>query len=268
MQKAKKKKPLVHKPYHKGKAWSANCGKEAVKLFGFYAFFCLMYVLGGSALNFNQFFLRLIANGLILVVCGGIMYGRGAAMGQDDVTIGEIVYANMENGKEVSQKEKNKCYHPLKGLMVLLVAVVPVLLITVPNSLLAEKQVYQLQSLPSWIDSYPENNDLYMPLAYYGIHVPTTLMDGLGMLSRLLIFPFISIFKTKNLDVLLVLDRLSPILAVLPGLAFPIGYLTGPHGRAQVHGDIARNKRRMKNKNKKKMLQKKTHQEEKKNELI
>lgn len=269
MQGKKKKMPVVKKPYYKGNAWVNKNIKEALKVLAYFLFFSVLYVIAGSALNFDAFLLRLVPNLLLVVICGGIMYTKGASLGENDAALGEIVHARLESGKEVDEKDKKLSFHPLRGWLIFLVAVLPILLITVPSALGAHKQVYEMQSLPSWVSAYQSNEEIYAPLAFHDVKHPMQLMDLLQYISRLLIFPFVNIFGTDNLDTLLVLDKLAPILAILVGVAFPVGYMGGPFYRARVHGDIARNNRKAKKKQQKQLQRKQQQQKEiKKNELI
>ncbi len=273
--------------------------KNALKLLGYFLFFTILYVVAGSSLSGGSIVIRLIANILVLVVCGGVMYTNGANLGDGEVALGEIVHARLEEGKAVDEKDKKQSFRNVRGLIIFLLAIVPILLITVPAALTAEKQMYALQSLPSWVDSYQGHDEIYAPLDYYRTADRTGLMDILQLLSRLLVYPFICMVGTDNLDMLLLVvypsgvtrlsvwgivaqvvmsgvsimgsrllvDRLAPVLAVLPGIAYVAGYQMGPYLRARVHGDIARNIRKQKKKQKK-QIQARREQSEKKNELI
>ena len=72
---------------------------------------------------------------------------------------------------------------------------------------------------------------------------------------------------TDRPDLLLVFDRLSPLLAALPLIGFPVGYLTGPRSRAMVHGDISSNNKRVQRK-KRKAIKARQARTQKKNEII
>ena len=66
---------------------------------------------------------------------------------------------------------------------------------------------------------------------------------------------------------LLIFDRLSPVLASLPLLGFPIGYLTGPRSRAMIHGGISSSNKRAQRK-RKKAIKARQARTQKKNEII
>ena len=265
--KKKNKAPVVYKPYYKGDIWIGSNIKNALKLLGSYLFFTVLYVITGSSLSALGTVLRIIANVLVLVVCGGVMYTHGANNGDGEVALGEIVHTRLEEGKPVDAKDKKMSYRNLRGVVVFLVALAPILLITVPVALTAEKQVYALQSLPTWVDSYVGHDEIYAPLDYYRQADPIELLDVLKLICRLLVYPFVCMVGSENLNGLLLVDKLSPVLAALPGLGYVFGYLSGPYQRARVHGDIAHNKRKQKRKQKK-QLKARMEQKEKKNELI
>ena len=58
-----------------------------------------------------------------------------------------------------------------------------------------------------------------------------------------------------------------PLLAALPLLGFPIGYLTGPRSRAMIHGGISSSNKRAQRK-KKKAIKARQARTAKKNEII
>ena len=50
----------------------------------------------------------------------------------------------------------------------------------------------------------------------------------------------------RNADAVLTLDRLSPVLVLLPFLFYGVGYVFGLRSRAMTHGGIAHARRRKK----------------------
>ena len=93
------------------------------------------------------------------------------------------------------------------------------------------------------------------------------MLDVLRMVARVLIFPFANIATVDRPDLLLIFDRLSPVLASLPLLGFPIGYLTGPRSRAMIHGGISSSNKRAQRK-RKKAIKARQARTQKKNEII
>lgn len=271
--KKKKKNKLtpVYKPYAKGNWHSAGAVRQGLKLMLYYLAFAFAYVVLGAPLQFGNAALRIVCNLALVLCCGAVVYMNAARLGDTEVALGEIVLGREEDGKPVSAKDKENCYHPLKGLFVLAVAAIPVLLVTVPFAVTAQKQVYALQSLPSWVSSYTGHDEIGAPLAYYQRQFAPGVLDYLRLVSRVLIFPFANMASISGTDAMLVMDRLSPILALLPALGYPLGYRTGPRSRALTHGSIVSSRKRYVRKEKKAVAERKRQREEaarKKNELI
>ena len=265
--KTKNKRPLVYKPYLKGNVFDGAAVKRGLRLVAYYAMFAFLFLVVGSALQFSNTFLRVLMNLMMVAVCMAVLYMDGARLGEAEVAFGEIAYARKESGKTIEKKDLERCFHPLKCLTIILVAALPVILLTLPHAVTAVKQVYSLQSLPNWVSGYSSQAEVMAPLQYYQQDVSMSVLDVLRMISRILIFPFVNIATADNKDALLLMDRLSPLLACVPLLGFPAGYLTGPRSRAMVHGDISSNNKRAQRR-KKKAIKARQARTPKKNELI
>ena len=264
---AKNKSPLVFKPYLKGNLFDAAAFKRGLRLIAYYLMFVFIYVIVGSALQFDNFVIRALLNLVIVLICGMIVYMDGSRLGENEVAFGEIALARQEAGKPVDDRDRQRCFHPGKGWIIALIAAVPAVLITLPHAFTATKQVYALQTLPRWVAGYGSQEEIVAPLSYYSRDVSVGALDVLRMVSRMLIFPFANIATANRPDLLLLMDRLSPILASLPLIGFPIGYLTGPRSRALIHGGISSSNKRAQRK-KKKAIKARQARTEKKNEII
>ena len=262
-----KKRPLVFKPYAKGNAFDTGALKRSLRVMAYFFMFAFLYVIVGSTLQFGSVVVRVLLNLLMVAVCAAVVYMDGSRLGESEVAFGEIAYTRQQAGKETDEKDKMRCYHPLKGVTIALVAAVPVVLITLPHAVTAVKQTYYLQQLPKWVSGYSNQAEVIAPLQYYSREVQVTALDILRMVSRVLIFPFANIATVDNPDALLVMDKLSPLLASLPLIGFPLGYLTGPRSRAMVHGDISSSNKRFQRK-KRKAVKERQARAAKKNELI
>ena len=71
-----------------------------------------------------------------------------------------------------------------------------------------------------------------------------SLTDYLRIIVRIALIPFVNIIGTANSRGLLVLERLSPILVLIPAVSYGSGYLTGRGIRTKVHTAISENDRR------------------------
>ena len=265
--KNKKDRKLIYKPYLKGNLMDGAALKQSLKLLLFFLMFAFLYVVAGSALQLSNGILRILANLLLVAACGAILMNNGARLGESEVAYGEIAYARKEAGKPVEEKEKERCFHPMKGVMIALAAAVPLILLTLPYALTAQKQTYILQVLPTWVGGYGNQSELSAPLAYYQRSASLSAMDMLRMVNRILILPFANIATTENQDALLVMDHLSPLLACLPLVGFPAGYMMGPRNRAMIHGDISSSNKRYQRRQRK-AVKARQARTEKKNELI
>ena len=78
-----------------------------------------------------------------------------------------------------------------------------------------------------------------------------TAEDVLRLIIRVAIMPFVSMTGSENRDGLLLLERLSPMLVLLPACAYGTGYLQGQRERTRIHTGIAESNRRRIRKEKK-----------------
>lgn len=264
--KAKKKIQPIKKPYLTGKPYFKGNLRASLKLLMYEALFIFLNLMLGASLSFdNSPVLCIIFNLLLVMACGALVYMDGARTGEADVAVGEIAYARQEMGKQVDQKDLERCYNPWRGILTVLVGTSVLLVLACIHAFAAQKQVYTLQSLPGWVSAYSTQQDVMQPLAYYMQQYTTGFLDILRIVIRACIFPFINIAGVDNADGVLLVDRLSPLLILLPFLCYALGYLKGPKMRAMVHGNIATGLKRRKRKEKR---ERKARQQNKPNQLV
>ena len=80
-------------------------------------------------------------------------------------------------------------------------------------------------------------------LAAYTVRGGMQFVDVLRIIVRILIMPFISMVGSENRDGLLLVERLSPVIVLLPALAYGTGYLQGRSERTKIHTGIAENRK-------------------------
>ena len=265
--KKKKQRTLVYKPYLKGSWHDAASIRKSLRILAYYLIFVLIFLVMGAVLSTEIIPLAWLVNGLIVLGCGALLYMEGCRDGDNQVAVGEIAYTRQENGNPVEKKERDRCFHPLKGLFTALCGALPVILVAIVHALVAKKQGYALQPLPEWVTALGKDSEAMAPLQYYLKDGGFTLIDGIRVVGRMLIFPFAQVARLYGADAVLLADRLSPLLVLIPALGYPLGYLTGPRSRAMVHGDIQTNDRRYRRKQQKAVRERRTRTE-KKNELI
>ena len=262
-----KQRKLIYKPYAKGSWHGADAVKRGLKLIAYFLMFGLLNLLIGALLQFSSAFLRWLVNLVLVGGYGAVLYMVASQHGAGDVNLGEIVLNQEQTGKIVPKQDRDRCYHSLKGLFSVLIGVLPLLLVTIPYALMAQKQVYSLQPLPGWVGNFAEVEEISLPLSYYQVDASLHAADILRMVVRVLVFPFANIATAKNAAGMLLVDRLSPLLVCLPALGYPLGYLTGPRNRAMVHGDIQTADQKYQRRQKK-ALRARQQRAPKKNELI
>ena len=235
---------LVYKPYLKGRAVSLLAARRGLRILAYLLVFVLVYLFIGQALMFDSLILRLLLNIAALLGFAGLLFNDGAKMGLDDVSFAEIALQRKESGKEVSDAELDRCFHPMKGFFTAAVGVLPIFLLALIFAFLTKEVTYSLGGLPNWLQGFERRADVGQALAYYHEPGHFGLVDTLRVIIRLCIFPFINIAGTESARTLLLLERLSPLLVlVLPG-AFGLGYMQGHMLRARVHGAIKSDTRR------------------------
>lgn len=263
----KKKKGMkpVYLPYQRGNVFSRTAAKRAVKVMGYMLMFMFIYLMLGGALTFENTFLRVLANLLLLSLGGIVVYSEGATQGETDVGFAEIIYKRKEEGKNVPASEYDLCFHPLKGVATAAVGVLPFFAVCVVFACIAQKQHYTLGVLPSWVSSYESQSEVALPLAFYSEASPMTLEGILRVFVRLLNFPYVTMMGIHSYDAMYLADKLSPLMCLTLPVCYVIGYLRGPFLRALVHGNIRQNRRKH-NKREKRARQQRRMQMEKKND--
>lgn len=265
--KKKKQRTLVFKPYLKGCWHDVSALRKSLRILAYYIIFVLIFVVAGAVLSGENILLAWLFNGLIILGCGGLLYMEGCRDGDNQVALGEIAYTRQENGNPVEKKERDRCFHPAKGLFTAVCGALPVVILGVVHALLAKKQGYALQPLPEWVMALGKDSEALAPMQYYVQSTGFHLVDGIRLVGRLLIFPFAQVARLYGPDAMLLADRLSPLLVCIPALGYPLGYRTGPRSRAMVHGDIQAGNRSYRRKQQKAIRERKARTE-KKNELI
>lgn len=253
--KSKQKAAFIYKPYLKGNWRSVLAAKRGLRILVYQVAFIFAYLFIGQVLLFNAMVWRVLANLLVLLAFGALLYNDGARMGMEDVTFAEIALARREAGKEVTSVELDRCYHPLKGFFTVLVGTLPLILLSLVFALIATEQHYRLGSLPGWVAGFERRADVGLALQYYHEHQGIGLEGILRIVVRLLLFPFVNMIGTSSSAALLWLERLSPLLVCLIPLGYAFGYLQGPRLRAGVHGAISTDARRRVRRQKKERAQ-------------
>lgn len=252
-QKKKSKKPIkpVKKPFLKGKPVDGSTLGSAVKFFFSLFGLVLANLLLGTLAMWDIQWLNILFNCALLLVIYGVYYQNGASKGTAAVNQGEILYQRQETGRSVDAKELAGCFHPLKGFIIGLLGLAPALVCAALLGAVAQKQYTGLGALPSWIATLQRQTEMAGALTMYSANTSMSMESILRVIVRLLIMPFVNMVGSDNSGGLLVLERLSILPMLLPGISYGVGYLQGVSIRSKVHTDIALGKRKRARKEKK-----------------
>jgi len=143
------------------------------------------------------------------------------------------------------------CFHPLKGYLNALLGMIPFLICAIWLALIAQRQYPGAGTLPSWLDSYQDREEIMAPLASYTQTNGPGVEDILRLIVRIAVMPFVNMIGAENRDGLLLLERLSPLILLLPVIAYGTGYLQGVREREKILTGIAESERKRVRKEKK-----------------
>lgn len=247
-----KKKPIiVTKPMLTGRAVDQMTFRRALRVAGSALVAIFIYLVFGSLLMFDNLLLRLLTNSALILMCGGFLYMSGASHGEADAAFGEIMYQREAEGKTVPDSDKARGFTPVKGVCTALYGALPFVLLCLIVAVTAQLQTYSLGALPEWLSSYRRQAEIGDALRYYESTASFGVLDVVSLAVRLIILPFISIAGSTNAHNVLLVERLSPILALIVPAGYALGYLRGKELRTRVHTSIAQSRRRKKSKEKK-----------------
>lgn len=247
-QKKKQKIERVVKPYLRGTAVDRTLGGAVLKFFFSTVAMVIAYTLVGVVLTWDSKFLSILINGMILLCALMIFQQSGAAAGADAVNQGEIMYSRKEKGRPVEEWERRMCFHPAKGFIVALLGSIPLVLCSLILACVAQRQMTNLGSLPSWLTAYENRPEIGNALAFYHQTGSMTVEAFTRLIVRMSTMPYVNMVGAADKDGMLVLERISPLLNLLPAAAYGFGYLFGVQTRSIVHTNIALGKKKARRK--------------------
>lgn len=242
----------VRKPFLTGAAFDERSVKTSLLFFGTLILVFFIAFIACASATFSSFILRLLMNGAVILVTLFIFYNNGTKRGTDDVTRGEILWQKKENGKEFSASEQKMCFHKLKGYLIGLCGSIPFIILAIFLALTATVSMTGSGTLPSWMQAYVNRSDIGNALINYTQPEGMTAVDFIRAIVRITIIPFVNLIGTDNKAGLLILERICPLLMLLPAAAYGTGYLKGRNVRTQIHTAISENNRRRIRKERKK----------------
>ena len=122
------------------------------------------------------------------------------------------------------------------------------MLCSVILALVAKRQMSGIGTLPSWVGTMEGRPEFGQALAVYHATGSLTLESAMRLIVRMTTMPFVNMIGAGNSEGMLLLERISPILNLLPAVAYGLGYINGVGIRATVHTNIALGKKKAKRK--------------------
>lgn len=247
---AKKKQKIekVTKPYLKGDLIDRTTLPGALKFFGGMVAMAVIFLIAGVMMSFDTPWISIAVNTMLVLAAYLFFHQIGTSSGADAVNQGEIMYARQEKDRPVADWERSMCYHPLKGLVTALAGSIPVVLCSLVLALIAQRQMTTLGTLPNWVGGIEGREEIGAALAYYHEAGSMSLESALRLVIRMTTMPFVNMIGAGNKDGMLLLERISPVLNLLPAIAYGIGYMGGVSVRTNVHTNIALGKKKAKRK--------------------
>ncbi|MBQ2953092.1 MAG: hypothetical protein IJE07_06000 [Clostridia bacterium] len=235
----------VSKPYLQGRMVDRTLPLAALKFFGSMALMIFVYFMSMIVSSVESPFLVIVINVAILLTTWLIFWQSGLASGADAVSQGEIMYQRREKGRPVADWEQQQCYHPLKGYIAALLGALPLIICCVVFACIAKREMTSMGVLPNWVGSFESRPEIGGALSYYHQEAKMTVESILRIGVRVAIMPWISIAGAENKDTVLLLERLSPLMMLIPVVVYGTGYMLGTQERIAVHSNIALGKKRM-----------------------
>ncbi len=234
----------VKKPFLNGDAVDENTVKNSLAFFGVMILVFIISLIACASTAAAGSILRLLINGAVIIVVMMLFYNNGAGKGADAVARGEILYQKQEKGQEFSESERKICFHHMKGYITGIIGTLPFLIAAVYLAVLTKPQMTGAGTLPSWMQSYAQRSDIGSALINYTQPEGMTLLDYVRTLIRICIIPFVNIVGSSNQQGMAVVERLSPLILLLPAAAYGTGYLQGKRIRSKIHTAIKENNKK------------------------
>ena len=238
--KTKKTKPveIVHKPIVKGSwngrdAWKLGFKRMAVMLA-----VAVIYLIAGLMLAFDGLWGRVLSCAFTVFVTAYYLYGSGVSKGQTDAAFGEILYEREKNGYAITEDDRQRSFHPMKGVFATLVGAAPFVLFAIVFAFITEEYTYQLGNLPAWASSLTAQTEFGDALRYYETRNGMTAVDVMRILDRTMVMPFINLAAHFGNRAVLIAERLSPVLILIAPAGYAIGYAQGLRFRTKINTGI------------------------------
>ena len=222
------KQKKARRPLRRAKNWGRPVFKMAGRLLLIAAVTLVLGLMFSALQGIPSAVLRTT---LTLVIAAGVLmmlFNEGLNRGFADTEASHQAMRLEKEGKTLTKKDDQACFHPLKPLCAALLAFGIPLVLSVYLALTAEPYTYMLQDLPNWVSgAYSARSDVMAPLASYLTEVTMGAKDMIRMIVRMVILLYVNLFSDPQ-KMLLMIDRLSPLMVLTYPIAYLAGYLRGP----------------------------------------
>lgn len=234
----------VRKPFLKGAAADERTVRSSLIFFGTLLLVYFISFIACATASFSSFVLKLLMNAAVVILGLIIFFNNGSKRGAEDVSKGEILWQKQESGRSFSETERKLCYHHMKGYLIGVAGTLPFLIFAVCLALKTSVPMTGSGTLPSWMQAYVKRGDIGNALINYTQPEGMKALDYIRAVIRLAIIPFVNIVGTDHKTGILILERLSPLILLLPAASYGTGYVCGRQIRTKIHTAISENDRR------------------------
>lgn len=227
------KKPILQGSWHGRDAW-----KLALKRMLSMLAVSLVYLLVGALLNFESLWGRILTCVAIVGLVVYYQFYQGMTRGENDASFGEIMYTRQADGREVTAEDRERCFHPFKGMFAALVGAAPFVVFAIVFACMTKPVGYVLGVLPSWTEGMLQQSEFGNALRYYQMQAGIGATDIMRVIDRAMVMPFINVATYFGEDATVLIERLSPVLLLLAPVGYGLGYLQGPALRTKINTGI------------------------------
>ena len=234
----------VRKPFLHGAVLDENTFKNSAKFFGLFIVIVFVSFIACSSTAFGGDILRIGLNAAVVLVVLMLFFNFGSNLGAEAVSRGEILWQKQEKGQSFSESERNLCFHPLKGYLIAFLGILLFLIAAIIFACITNIQTTDSGALPGWMQSYLRRGDVSNALVNYTEPEGMHFADYLRAFIRICILPFVNLVGHSNKTGMLTLERISPLILLLPVAAYGTGYISGKSIRTRIHTAISENEKK------------------------
>ena len=240
----------VNKPYITGNPADENTIKRSLIYFGTLIMVFFVSFIACSSTSSAGLFLRILINTAVIAVVMYLFFNNGTNHGAEAVARGEILYQKREKGQQFTDAEKSVCFHRLKGFITAVAGTLPFLIPAILLAVFSTVQQTDSGSIPSWMQTYLRRSDIGNALVNYTQPEALSFVEYIRILIRICILPFVNLIGYSSKYGMFILEKISPLLLLLPAVSYGFGYLTGRSIRTRIHTIISENDKKRKRREK------------------